>query len=153
MIAADILAASDSPGGALSIAAARTPTHPVTLARAVMEHTEHVLLVGDGADRLATHLELEQSPPSYFITAERAEQQRLAARQGNGRQSPLLRVKKDKPRDLLRLEEQLADHLTASVEIRVQRKGKRGEQGEVAIAFGSLEELNGLLEKLGLPAQ
>lgn len=68
--------------GAGAIAAARTPTHPVTLARAVMEHTEHVLLVGDGADRLATHLELEQSPPSYFITAERAEQQRLAARQG-----------------------------------------------------------------------
>jgi ParB family chromosome partitioning protein len=81
------------------------------------------------------------------------ETEKLAARQGSGRQAPLLRVKKEKPRDLLRLEEQLADHLTASVEIRVQRKGKRGEQGEVAIAFGSLEELNGLLEKLGLPAQ
>jgi ParB family transcriptional regulator, chromosome partitioning protein len=69
--------------------------------------------------------------------------------QNNGRQSPLLRVKKDKPRDLVRLEEQLADALAAAVEIRVMRKTQRGEQGEIAIAFGSLDELNGLLEKLG----
>ena len=81
------------------------------------------------------------------------EAERLATQHGSGRQTPLLRVKKDKSRDITRLEEQLSDHLTAAVEIRVQKKGKRGEQGEVAIAFGSLEELNGLLEKLGLPAQ
>ena len=72
------------------------------------------------------------------------------AQAGNGRQSPLLRVKKDKPRDLVRLEEQLADALAASVEIRVLRRTKRGEQGEIAIAFDSLDELNGLLDKLGL---
>ena len=34
-----------------------------------------------------------------------------------------------------------------------QKRTKRGEQGEVAIAFGSLEELNGLLDKLGLNAR
>ena len=67
----------------------------------------------------------------------------------NGRQAPLLRVKQDKARDLVRLEEKLADALAAAVEIRVHRKTKRGEQGEIAIAFGSLEELNGLLERLG----
>ena len=44
----------------------------------------------------------------------------------------------------------LADRLTAAVEIRVQRKTKRGEQGEIAISFGSLDELNGLLDKLGV---
>ena len=81
------------------------------------------------------------------------EAEKLATQQLNGRQAPLLRVKKDKPRDIARLEEQLSDHLTASVEIRVQKKGKRGQQGEVAIAFGSLDELNGLLDKLGLPSQ
>jgi ParB family chromosome partitioning protein len=53
-------------------------------------------------------------------------------------------------RDLVRLEEQLADLLAAAVEIRVHRKTKRGEQGEIAISFDSLEELNGLLDKLGL---
>ena len=76
--------------------------------------------------------------------------EKLVARaQNNGRQTPLLRVKKDKPRDLVRLEEQLADALATAVEIRVHRKTQRGEQGEIAIAFGSLDELNGLLEKLG----
>ena len=67
----------------------------------------------------------------------------------SGRQTPLLRVKKDKSRDIVRLEEQLADLLTAQVEIRIHRSTRRGEQGEVAISFGSLDELNGLLEKLG----
>jgi ParB family chromosome partitioning protein len=77
--------------------------------------------------------------------------EKLVARApGNGRQSPLLRVKKDKPRDLVRLEEQLADALAAAVEIRVMRKTQRGEQGEIAIAFGSLDELTGLLDKLGI---
>jgi ParB family transcriptional regulator, chromosome partitioning protein len=73
----------------------------------------------------------------------------VAKAQNGGRQSPLLRVKKDKPRDLVRLEEQLADTLAATVEIRVHRKTQRGEQGEIAISFDSLEELNGLLDKLG----
>ena len=68
----------------------------------------------------------------------------------SGRQAPLLRVKKEKSRDIVRLEEQLADALTAQVEIRIHRSTKRGEQGEVAIAFGSLDELNGLLDKLGV---
>jgi ParB family chromosome partitioning protein len=52
-------------------------------------------------------------------------------------------------RDLARLEERLADRLAAPVQIRVKRRTKRGEQGEVAIAFGSLDELDGLLERLG----
>ena len=76
--------------------------------------------------------------------------EKLVARtQNSGRQAPLLRVKKEKSRDLVRLEEQLADKLAAAVDIRVHRKTQRGEQGEIAIAFGSLEELNGLLERLG----
>ncbi|MBE0549413.1 MAG: ParB/RepB/Spo0J family partition protein [Rubrivivax sp.] len=55
-----------------------------------------------------------------------------------------------KPRDIARLEERLADRLTAPVEIRVKRRTRRGEQGEIAIAFDTLEELNGLLERLGI---
>jgi ParB family transcriptional regulator, chromosome partitioning protein len=51
-----------------------------------------------------------------------------------------------KPRDITRLEEALADKLTASVEIRM----RRGSAGEVAIGFSSLDELNGLLDKLGV---
>jgi ParB family transcriptional regulator, chromosome partitioning protein len=67
-----------------------------------------------------------------------------------GRQTTLLRAKHEKPRDLQRIEHELSDALTASVEIRIKKRTKRGEQGEVAIGFGSLDELNGLLGKLGL---
>ncbi len=51
--------------------------------------------------------------------------------------------------DVTRLEERLADVLTADVEIRVLRRTARGEQGEIAIRFESLDALNGLLDKLG----
>jgi ParB family transcriptional regulator, chromosome partitioning protein len=67
---------------------------------------------------------------------------------GNARQQPLLRVKQPKSRDVARLEEELSDLLTAPVAIRIKKRTRRGEQGEVTIAFGSLDELNGLIEKL-----
>ncbi len=78
------------------------------------------------------------------------EAEKLVHRMGNARQKPLLRVQRGKSGDLARIEEELSDALTATVEIRVKKRTKRGEQGEVAIAFGSLDELNGLLDKLGL---
>jgi ParB family chromosome partitioning protein len=78
------------------------------------------------------------------------EAERLVAKAGSSRQKPLLRVRSEKPRDLKRIEEELSDALTATVEIRVKKRTAHGEQGEVAIAFSSLDELNGLLEKLGL---
>jgi ParB family transcriptional regulator, chromosome partitioning protein len=82
------------------------------------------------------------------------EAERLVARTAtNGRQQPLLRAKAEKPRELQRIEQTLSDALTAAVEIRVKKRTTRGEQGEVAIAFGSLDELNGLLDKLGLGAR
>jgi len=78
------------------------------------------------------------------------EAEKLVAKASAARQKPLLRMTKEKPRDISRIEEELSDALTAQVDIRIKKRTKRGEQGEVAIQFGSLEELNGLLEKLGL---
>jgi len=78
------------------------------------------------------------------------EAEKLVTKLQHQRQQPLLRVAKEKSRDVARIEEELSDALTAKVEIRIKKRTKRGEQGEVAIAFGSLEELNGLLDKLGL---
>ena len=60
--------------------------------------------------------------------------------------------KKEKSRDLRRVEEELSDLLTAQVEVRVKKRikrhGRMEELGELAIQFGSLDELNGLIEKL-----
>ena len=59
---------------------------------------------------------------------------------------------KAKSGDVLRVEEELADLLTASVEVRVKtrvkRQGRLEEVGELAIGFGSIDELNGLIERL-----
>ena len=60
--------------------------------------------------------------------------------------------KKEKSRDLRRVEEELSDLLTAAVEVRVKKRVKRHgrveELGELVINFGSLDELNGLIERL-----
>jgi ParB family chromosome partitioning protein len=60
--------------------------------------------------------------------------------------------KQEKSRDLRRLEEELSDLLTAEVDVRVKKRVKRHgrteEMGELAIQFGSLEELNGLIDRL-----
>jgi ParB family chromosome partitioning protein len=60
--------------------------------------------------------------------------------------------KKEKSRDLKRVEEELSDLLMAQVEVqikkRVKRNGRFEEMGEVIIQFGSLDELNGLIDRL-----
>jgi ParB family chromosome partitioning protein len=57
-----------------------------------------------------------------------------------------------KSRDTRRIEEELADLLMTEVEIRVKkqvkRNGRREDTGEVAIQFSSMDELNGLIERL-----
>jgi ParB family transcriptional regulator, chromosome partitioning protein len=59
---------------------------------------------------------------------------------------------KEKSRDLKRVEEELSDLLMAQVEVqvkkRVKRNGRMEEMGELVIQFGSLDELNGLIERL-----
>ncbi|MFN3417660.1 MAG: ParB/RepB/Spo0J family partition protein [Caldimonas sp.] len=121
------------------------------------EPVQQMLMAGDldmGHARALLPLEAaQQILRAHEIVAKKLsvrEAEKLVTRATQTRQTPLLRVKHDKPRDLRRIEEQLSDHLTAAVEIRVKKRTKRGEQGEVAIAFGSLDELNGLLDKLGL---
>ncbi|MBN9404766.1 MAG: ParB/RepB/Spo0J family partition protein [Burkholderiales bacterium] len=58
----------------------------------------------------------------------------------------------DKSGDVRRVEEELSDLLLAQVEVRVRKAGRRGaadaQAGELAIQFASLDELNGLIERL-----
>jgi len=49
--------------------------------------------------------------------------------------------------DVRRVEEELSDLLTAQVQVRMKGRGNK-VKGEVAIAFASLDELNGLIERL-----
>jgi ParB family chromosome partitioning protein len=67
-----------------------------------------------------------------------------------------IKPKKEKSRDLKRVEEELSDLLAAAVEVRVKKRVKRAgrleEVGELGIGFGSIDELNGLIDKLTFAA-
>ena len=118
---------------------------------------QQLLLAGDldmGHARALLALPAAQQVMSAHEIAARKlsvrEAERLVARAVvGGTTDSATRAKADKPRDILRLESRLADVLTAPVDIRILRRTRRGEQGEIAIGFGSLDELNSLLDKLG----
>jgi len=74
---------------------------------------------------------------------------RISASLANGGRALSARPAPEKSRDVLRLEEELSDLLTAQVDVRMSKRARDGQHGgEVAIMFGSLDELSGLIDKL-----
>ncbi len=64
-----------------AVAGVTTVRHPVLLARAVMDHSPHVMLAGEGAERFAdTRPDIERVPNAWFDT-DRRRRQLDAARQ------------------------------------------------------------------------
>ncbi len=64
-----------------AVAGVTTVRNPIRLARAVMEHSPHVMLAGDGAEAFAdTRPELERVPNTWFDTERRREQLEKAQR-------------------------------------------------------------------------
>jgi L-asparaginase / beta-aspartyl-peptidase len=57
-----------------AIAGSKIARHPITAARAIMEHSPHVLLAGAGADNFVCEQGLETAHQSWFETAERRRQ-------------------------------------------------------------------------------
>jgi len=57
-----------------AVAGLRTTRNPVLAARAVMEHSEHVMFVGPAADLFAARQGLEQVPHGWFGTPQRLQQ-------------------------------------------------------------------------------
>lgn len=57
-----------------AVAGVHRVRNPVTLARAVMEQSPHVMLVGDGAEAFASSIGMALVDPSYFRTEERWQQ-------------------------------------------------------------------------------
>lgn len=54
-----------------SVAGVTTIRNPITAARAVMEKSEHVMMVGKGAEQFAASQGLQLVDPSYFYTEDR----------------------------------------------------------------------------------
>ena len=57
-----------------AVAGLRRVRNPILLARAVMEKSPHVMLIGDGAERFAEHAGLALVDPAYFRTEHRWKQ-------------------------------------------------------------------------------
>jgi beta-aspartyl-peptidase (threonine type) len=69
---ASIMDGRDRAAGAVTgVTATR---NPISLARAVMEHSPHVLLSREGADEFSRQQDLAQAPPEYFQIPERRRQ-------------------------------------------------------------------------------
>jgi len=68
--------------GAGAIASVRGIRHPILAARAILEHSPHVMLVGEGAEEFARERKLEFMPEPWFQTEFRLEQlRRIQARE------------------------------------------------------------------------
>ena len=78
---ASVMYSQDRQAGA--VAAVTTVRNPVRLARRVMEQSEHVMLIGDGAERFADdHADLERVENTWFDTnARRGQLERARQRE------------------------------------------------------------------------
>ncbi|NBB52405.1 isoaspartyl peptidase/L-asparaginase [Rhizobium sp. CRIBSB] len=54
-----------------AVAGLTTTRHPIAAARAVMDQSPHVMLIGEGADTFAASAGLQQVPPAFFFTERR----------------------------------------------------------------------------------
>ena len=68
-------------GNAGAVAGVTRVRNPILLARAVMEHSPHVMLVGSGAETFAEGQGIEMVDPGYFRTERRWEQLQRALQQ------------------------------------------------------------------------
>jgi beta-aspartyl-peptidase (threonine type) len=71
-----------------SVASVSATKNPIALARAVMDHSPYVMMVGPGADAFAISQHLPQMPPSYFFTEMRW-QELLGVLRAQGKPLPL----------------------------------------------------------------
>jgi ParB family transcriptional regulator, chromosome partitioning protein len=123
------------------------------------EAVQTMLMAGDlDMGHARALLSLERS--AQITAAQQIAQKKLSVREAESLVKRLAaeftlvspKPKKEKSRDLRRLEEELSDLLTAQVEVRVKKRVKRHgrveDTGELAIQFASLEELNGLIDRL-----
>ena len=125
----------------------------------LVEPVQHMLMAGDidmgharallALDRAAQITAGQQIVAKHLSVRDT---ERLVKKLGSEFQLVSPRPKKEKSRDLRRVEEELSDLLTAQVEVRIKKRVKRlgrvEDVGELSIQFGSLDELNGLIDRI-----
>ncbi len=81
------------------------------------------------------------------LTVRDAEKLAAPSSKTAGRQKAM-RLKAEKTGDVKQLETELADLLTAPVEVRLKAKTRRGQSGELAISFDSYDQLDAILARV-----
>ena len=79
-----------------SVAGLTTIKNPITAARAVMEKSNHVMLIGRGAEQFARQQGLEIVEPSYFYTEERWKSLQMMKREDSLKAINLLPHRQDR---------------------------------------------------------
>ena len=111
------------------------------------EPVQELLMAGD-IDMGHARALLPLDPASQIQVANQIAARDVSVREAERMVQAILKPREPRPeqvpdRDLLRLQEELADSLGASVRIKANRKGT----GEVSIRFASLDQLDGLLAR------
>ena len=128
------------------------------------EPVQTMLMAGDldmGHARALLSLDkAEQITAAHQIAGKKLsvrEAENLVRRMGSMQGDAPARTAPEKSGDVRRVEEELSDLLAAQVEIRIRKQVRRGgksdQAGELAIQFGSIDSLNGLIDRLRLLAQ
>lgn len=117
---------------------------------------QSMLMAGDlemgHARALLSLTKAEQITAAHAVASKKLsvrETEKFVAQQGasQGRQKPML-LKTEKSGDIKALETELSDLFTATVELRMKAKTRRGQSGELAIHFDSLDQLDAVLARL-----
>src|SRR3569832_2113914 len=137
--------------------------------RSAASNLLRLLNLADAVQTLLMAGDIEMGHARALLSLERATQvtaaHQIAARKLSVREAEALvkklgaefnltapKPKAEKSRDLRRVEEELSDLLTAEVDVRVKmrvkRNGRTEDMGEIVIQFVSLDELNGLSDRL-----
>jgi beta-aspartyl-peptidase (threonine type) len=83
--------------GAGAVAGLKRVKNPISLARAVMEKSPHVMLIGEGAEKFALTQSIELVEPSYFFTQPRWDSlQRIMKEEGTKTSSDIGRLPENK---------------------------------------------------------
>lgn len=106
-----------------AVAGLRHVKNPITLARAVMEKSPHVMMVGDGAEKFAKEMNIELVEEKYFWTQERWDGLQRIIQQEKEKEKALREGKK----------------VSRNADLRLEPTNKFGTVGAVALdAAGNL---------------
>lgn len=123
------------------------------------EPVQTMLMAGDldmGHARALLALEkAQQITAAHQIVAKKLsvrDTENLVKKISLDKEDKTVQQKRSKDRDIVQVEEELSDLLGAQVQInlkkKIKRHGQTEQQGETIISFGSLDELNGLIDRL-----